>query len=333
MPKITRTLALSTLAIAAAFSAAGAAQAADRFKVTSVDCEQFFLWRHTPVIHYDIVDERKGDYETDMGPDYFRQAASRTVEFCDRTSFKPETPLAAPRRIRGIWFQSNDGQFKILFDVDRGAVDASAGVTNRIGDRYAARRQADARHEAQLEEIRTREARAQEVRAAEAKAAQDKAAAEAKAAQDKVAAENAREQLFFDRMDLQVSRLGTQVSPADFALVADVRTNPFHFRKLGLAVVRTQFSRMVTDKVALFGNEFAPVFVHIADVDRFTRSGETVMLALKVVERGEVERCYGSLPEIILSALKAEPIYGDYVGAYTCPGEDCNHVFDPPPPT
>ena len=115
--------------------------------------------------------------------------------------------------------------------------------------------------------------------------------------------------------------------------MADVRTNPFHFKKLGLAVLPTTFNRMVTDQIALFGNELAPVFVHIGDVDRFTTAGEVVLLALKVVDRGEVEHSYGSLPEMIVSALKAEPIYGDYVGAYTCPNGDCGHVYDAPPPT
>ena len=90
---------------------------------------------------------------------------------------------------------------------------------------------------------------------------------------------------------------------------------------------------MVSEKLALFGNDLAPIFVHIEDVDRFTRTGETVMLAFRVIERGEVERSYGSLPELIVSALKSEPIFGDYVGAYTCPGDDCQHIFDPPPPT
>ena len=123
------------------------------------------------------------------------------------------------------------------------------------------------------------------------------------------------------------------MTAANFTLVNDVRTNPYHFRKLGLAVMRTQFNRMVSDKVALFGNELAPVFVHMNDVDRFTRTGETVMLAVRVIERGEVERSYGSLPEIILSALKAEPIFGDYVGAYTCPADDCGRIFDAAPPT
>ena len=167
--------------------------------------------------------------------------------------------------------------------------------------------------------------RASEVKAAEERAARDRTVSEAKAAQDKVAAEDAREQPFFDREDLQVSRLGTETN---FTFVDDVRTNPFHFRKLGLAIVRTQFDRMVS-----FGNDLAPVVVHIDDVDRFTRSGETVMLAFKVVERGEVERSYGSLPEIVVSAMKAAPIFGAYVGAYTCPGNDCMHVFDVPPPT
>ena len=90
---------------------------------------------------------------------------------------------------------------------------------------------------------------------------------------------------------------------------------------------------MVSDKVALFGNELAPVVVHMEDVDRFTKAGEEVMLAFKVIERGEVERSYGSLPDIVLSALKEEPIFGDYVGAYTCPKGDCERLFDAPPPT
>ena len=148
-----------------------------------------------------------------------------------------------------------------------------------------------------------------------------------------MAAQNAREKAFFDRKDFQVSRLGAEVSSANFAAVADVRTNPFHFRKLGVAVIRTRFNRMVSDKVALFGNELAPVVVHMEDVDRFTKAGEEVMLAFKVIERGEVERSYGSLPDIVLSALKEEPIFGDYVGAYTCPKGDCERLFDAPPPT
>ena len=321
------------MAGAAVFAAASPAQAADKFKVTGVDCEMFFLWKHTPIIHYDIIDERRADYRTNPEADYFRQAAERTAEFCDRTSAKPQQPLGPPRRIRGIWFQSNDGQFKALFDIGTGSVDGSAGVINRIGDRWLADQQAAAQHEAQLEETRTRDARERELVAAREQAARDKTAADLKVAQDKADAENAREKLFFDRKDLQLSRLGAEVVPANFTLVQDVRTNPFHFRKLGMAVVRTQFNKMVTDKIALFGNELAPIFVHTEDVDRFTRSGETVMLALRVLERGDVERSYGSLPEIILSMLKAEPIFGDYVGAYSCPGNDCQHVFDAPPPT
>lgn len=298
------------------------AHAADKFKVTGVECEMSWQWKHTPVIHYDIIDERRGDYQTNPGADYFRGAAERTAEFCDRTSRRPETPLAPPRQIRGIWFQSNGGEFKILFDLDRTAVDMSVGIVNTIGDKFAADKQVAARQQAALEEIRTRDARASEVEAAKEKAAQDKRAAEA-----------ARESAFFGSKGVQLSRLGTEVVPANFAFIADVRNNPFHFRKLGLAVVRTQFNKMVTDKLALFGNEFAPIFLHIDDVDRFTRSGETVMLAFKVIERGEVERSYGSLPELVMSALKSEPIFGDYVGAYTCPADDCGRIFDPPPPT
>ena len=50
------------------------AHAADKFKVTSVDCEQFFLWNdHTPVIHYDIIEERKADYTTNPLTSYFEQ--------------------------------------------------------------------------------------------------------------------------------------------------------------------------------------------------------------------------------------------------------------------
>ena len=319
---VRRVLAVQALAAGMSVAAAGSALATDKFKVTNVDCETSWLWKRTPVLHYDILDERRADYEGGPGLDYFGQAAARTAAFCERTSLRPESPMNPPRKVRGVWFQSNDGQFKALYDLDRGAVDLGAGVINQIGDRFAVRQKAAAEHAAQLEEVRTREARARELKAAEEKAAQDK-----------VVAENAREQLFFGRRDLQVSRLGVEVAPTNFALVQDVRTNPFHFRKLGVAVVRTQFNRMVTAKVALFGNDLAPILVHIEDVDRFTRSGETVMLAMKVVERGEVERSYGSVPEIVLSALKAEPIYGDYVGAYTCPGDDCNHVFDAPPPT
>ena len=302
--------------------AVGQAQAADKFKVTSVDCEWFWQWKHTPVIHYDIVEERRADYNVNPDADYFRQAALRTVEHCDRTSSKPQQPLGPPRRIRGVFFRSNDGRFEVLYDLDASGFDPLAGIRNDIADRYAADQRMAEQHQRQLDEIGNREARAKQVKDAEAKAVQDR-----------VAAENAREKLFFDRRDLQVSRLGTEATAANFTFVDDVRTNPFHFRKLGLAVVRTQFNRMLNDRLALFGNDLAPVLVHIEDVDRFTRSGETVMLAFKVIERGEVERSYGSLPEILLSALKAEPIFGVYVGAYTCPGNDCTHVFDAPPPT
>ena len=331
--------ALPLLAVAWA-AGAGPAHAADKFKVTNVECELFWLWKHTPVLHYDIVDERKADYDANPADEYFRQAAARTAEYCDRTSARPQTPLNPPRKIRGIWFQSNDGAFKILYDLDHDAVDASAGVVNTIGDRYAAGKRAEAQHQAELEAIRTRETRAEEVRLAELEAtarreaqAREIKAAEAKAARDKVVAEVARESVFFGSRDLQLARLGAAATAANFATIDNVRTNPFHYKKLGVAVVRTQFNRMVTDKLALFGNELAPILVHIEDVDRFTRSGETVMLALKIIERGEVERSYGSLPEIIVSALKAEPIFGDYVGAYTCPGDDCQHIFDAPPPT
>lgn len=313
---------LPALLASAAITGILPAKAADKFKVTNVECEMSWLWKHTPVIHYDIVDERRSDYESNPASEYFRSAAARTAEFCDRTSPKPESPLAPPRKIRGIWFQSNDGTFKILFDLNRENIDLSVGILNRIGDKHAADQRAADQQTARLEEIRTREARAQQAKAAEARAAQQKADAE-----------NAREAQFFERSDLQIARLGTKVTRDNFAFVPDVRTNPFHFRKLGLAVVRTQFNKMVSDKLALFGNELAPIFVHIEDVDRFTHTGETVMLALKVVERGDVERSYGSLPEIILSALKAEPIFGDYVGAYSCPADDCGRIFDVPPPS
>lgn len=308
---------------------AGPAHAADKFKVTSVNCELFWLWKRTPTLYYDIVDERRSDYDTNPPPDYFREAAVRTAEFCNRTSAQPQQALGPPRKIRGIWFQSNDGKFKVLYNLDDGSVDFSAGVTNQIGDRHAE----ELRAAAQLEQIRTREARDREVRAAEQKAEEDRVADARKAEQDKAAAEDAHQKAFFDSRDLQVARLGAAVTKANFAAVQDVRTNQFHFRKLGVAVVRTEFNRMVSDSVALFGNEIAPVFVHIEDVDRFTRSGETVLLALKITERGEVERSYGSLPEVLLSALKAEPLFGEYVGAYTCPRDDCGHVFDVPPPT
>ena len=322
--------ALSTLVAATlTFAAGDEALAADKFKVTSVDCEMFSLFRHTPVINYDIVEERAADYRVTPDAEYFRLPALRTADYCNRVSDKPQAPLAPPRKIRGVWFQSNDGRFKALFDLDSGGLDRSAMVTNRIAEQYAADQRtaaqkagAERQHEAHLEEIRTREARAQEVKAAEDKAKQER-----------IAAENARERVFFARKDLQVSRLGTEVAPPNFALVDDVRTNPFHFRKLGLAVVRSQFNRMISANVALFGNELAPILVHIDDVDRFTKSGETVMLALRVEERGNVERSYGSIPEIIISALKAEPLFGEYVGAYSCPGNDCAHVFDAPPPS
>ena len=121
-------------------------------------------------------------------------------------------------------------------------------------------------------------------------ATQETKAAQAKAEQDRAAAENARDSLFFVRPDLQVSRLGTAVASANFAQIQDVRVNPFHFRKLGLAVVRTRFNRMVSDDVALFSDEFAPILLQVQDVDRSTRSGEIVMLAFEVTERGEVER-------------------------------------------
>ena len=149
---------------AAVFAAVGPAHALDKFKVTSVDCEMFWLWKHTPVIHYDIVDERRADYNVNPDGEYFRAAAARTAEYCDRTSAKAESPMNPPRKIRGVWFQSNDGRFKILFDLDRGGVDVSAGVTNLIGDRYAVDQRAAAQHAAQLEEIATREARAREVK-------------------------------------------------------------------------------------------------------------------------------------------------------------------------
>ncbi len=231
-----------------------------------------------------------------------------------------------------MWFQSNDGEFKARFDLDRGAVDASAGITNRIGDRHAVALRAQAQHEAQLAEIRTRDARERELRAAREQAARDKAAAELKASQEQAAAAAARDAAFLARPDLQLARLGTKVRLEHFTTLEDVRTNPYHFQKLGFAVVRTKFARMLTDKVALFGSELQPLFVHIGDVDRFTRAGETVMLAMRVVERGEAERSYGSLPEIILSMMKAEPVWADYVGAYTCPGDDCGHLLDVPPP-
>ena len=112
------------LAGLSALAMASPAHAVDKFKVTSVDCEMFWLWKHTPVLHYDIIDERRPDYNVNPGADYFGQAASRTAEFCDRTSAKPQTPLNPPRKIRGIWFQSNDGQFKILYDLDHGSVGA-----------------------------------------------------------------------------------------------------------------------------------------------------------------------------------------------------------------
>ena len=351
MPRRSRGAALPLVLAGAWALAAGPAHAADKFKVTSVNCELFWLWKRTPTLYYDIVDERRPDYDTNPAPDYFREAAVRTAEFCNRTSAQPQQALGPPRKIRGIWFHSNDGQFKILYNLDDGSLDTSAGVTNRIGDQHAE----ELRAAAQLEQIRTREARDREVRAAEQKAEQDRVAAintaeenrvvaakkaqedrvadARKAEQDKAAAEDAREKAFFDSRDLQVARLGAAVTKANFAAVQDVRTNPFHFRKLGVAVVRTEFNRMVSDSVALFGNEIAPVFVHIEDVDRFTRSGETVLLALKITERGEVERSYGSLPEVLLSALKADPLFGEYVGAYTCPRDDCNHVFDASPPT
>ncbi len=331
---------LSLLLAAGCLFTAGTAQAADKFKVTSVDCEMFWLWKHTPVLHYDISDERKGDYDVNPDASYFRQAAERTAEYCDRTSARPQQPLGPPRRIRGVWFQSNDGQFKVLFDLDAGGVDTSAGIVNGIGDRHLAQVQAEARHAAQLEEIRTRDARERELQAAREKAASDKTAADAKAAQDQTAAVAAREKLFFDRPDLQLARLGTAVkaaqdqaaavaareklffdrpdlqlarlgtavTAANFTSVANVRTNPFHFQKLGLAVVWAQFNRMLTADTALFGNELAPLVLRIGDVDRFTRSGETVMLAFKVIKRGDAERSYGSLPEAVLSLMKAEPL-------------------------
>lgn len=305
-------------------AAAGPVQAADKFKVTSAECEMFWLFRHTPVVNYDIVDERVADYRANPDAEYFRQAAQRTAEYCDRTSGKPQAPLGPPRKIRGVWFQSNDGKFKALFDLDSDAIDFSAGVINRIADQFAADQRAatqkaaaEQRHEAQLEEVRTREARAREVKEAEEKVKRERSAAE-----------SARQKAFFDSRDLQVARLGTAVQMANFTFVTDVRTNPFHFKKLGFAVVRTQFNRMMSEKVAMFGNELAPIFVHLEDVDRFTKSGETVMLAFKVVERVDVERSYGSIPEIILSSLKSEPLFGEYVGAYSCPGDDCQHIFD-----
>ena len=299
---------------------ASPAHAIDKFKVTSVDCEMFFLWKHTPVLHYDIVDERRADYQHDLPPDYFQQAAERTAAYCERTSDQKQQPLGPPRKIRGIWFQSNDEQVKMLYSFDQNGVELSAGVVNRIGDKALADRRAASQQAAQVEEARAREARAQEVRAAQAKTEQDKAAAE-----------TARESAFFARRDLQMARLGAEISLANFAQVGDVRTNPFHYKKLGVAVVRTSFNKMVTEKLALFGNELAPIFVHIDDVDRFTRSGETVMLAFRPLERGDVERSYGSVPELILSAIKQEPLFGEYVGAYTCPGDDCTRIFDTPP--
>ena len=314
-------MALPMLVAAWAFGS-GAAHAADKFKVTNVDCEQFYLWKHTPVMHYDIVPERRVDYETNPPGEYFAQAAVRTAEYCDRTSVRPASIYAAPRKIRGVWFQSNDGMFKALYDLDHLGLDASVAMVNTIGERHAAAVRTAAEHQAQLDEINSREARAREVKEAEEKAARDKQAAEA-----------ARQAAFFGSRDLQVARLGAAVTAANFTTLDAVRTNPFHFRRLGLAIVRTQFNRMVTDKIAMFGNEMAPVFVHITDVDRFTRSGETVMLAMRVIERGEVERSYGSLPEILLSAMKSEPLFGDYVGAYTCLGDDCQRIFDTAPPT
>ncbi len=331
--------ALPLLAVAWA-AGAGPAHATDKFKVTNVECEMFWLWKHTPVLHYDIVDERRSDYEGGPAADYFRQAAARTAEYCDRTSAKPQVPGQPPRRIKGIWFHSNDGAFKAFFDLETDAVDASAGIVNTIGDRYVAKKRDEAQHQAELEAIRTRDARAEEVRQAELQAAKvreakarEVKAAEVKAAQDKLAAEIAREAVFFGRRDLQLSRLGAAVTVDNFAAIDAVRANPYHYRKLGLAVVQAQFSRMVTDKIALFGNDLAPIYVFITDVDRFTRSGETVMLAIRVSDRVEAERSYGSLPEIIVSAFKSDTIIGEYVGAYSCPGGDCQHIFDPPPPT
>ena len=312
-------MALPMLAAAWAFGA-GPAHATDKFKVTTVDCEQFWQWKHTPVIHYDIVPERRTDYETNPPGEYFAQAAVRTADYCDRTSVAPSSIYNPPRKIRGIWFQSNDGMFKVLYDLDHLGIEASVAVVNTIGERHAAAVRTAAEHQAQLDEINSREARAREVKEAEEKAARDK-----------LAAENAREAAFFGSRDLQATRLGAPVTAANITNLDAVRVNPFHFQKLGVTVVRTQFNRMVNEKVALFGNELAPVFVHITDVDRFTRSGETVLLAFRVIERGEVERSYGTLPEALMSLMKSEPIFGDYVGAYTCPGDDCTRVFDAPP--
>ena len=338
-----------------ALAVAGEARAADRFKVTSVDCETFWLFKRTPVLHYDIVDERTADYNANPGGEYFRQAASRTAEYCDRTSNKPKSPLGPPRAIRGIWFQSNDGRFKALFDLDGNGVDVSAGVVNRVADEFAAdqrstahkasaeqqqaaqqaaaeRQQAaqkaatERQHQAQLDEVRTREARAREIKDAEDKIKRDR-----------MAAENARVMAFFEWRDLQVARIGTAVHQESFTNVDSVRTNPFHYRRLGMAVVRTTFNRMMSEKVAMFGSVLAPIFLHMEDVDRFTTSGETVMLAFRVTERGDVERSYGSIPEIILSSLKSEPLFGEYVGAYSCPSMgstiDCERIFDVPPPS
>ena len=173
-----------------------------------------------------------------------------------------------------------------------------------------------------LEELKTRDARAQEL----------KETAE-RIAQAKVAARKAREDAFLHNDALQISRLGTKVVLANFANIQDVRDNPFHYKRLGLAVIGTTFHRMRDEKTAEFGNDFAPIILHIDDPDRFAHSGEAVMLAFQVDTRVEIERKYGSLPEIIISAMTKEPIYGVYVGAYTCPAGDCSRLLDAPPPT
>ena len=301
------------------------AHASSKFDNQVVDCEQFFLFQRTPVLKYDIPKDHETDYTQDNGQEYWGAAADRLKAYCESLPNQPAaSPLGPRRRIVGVWFQSRDDRFKLLWNTDEHRVDGRVNVVNVIDDLA----QQDRKHKQQLADIALRAQRQQEVVDAENRAKADAAARASALLQQKAAQEVDMKQAFFLDRAAQMKRLGTQVDQSDFVSAEALRTNAFHYKKSGRPVViETTFNRMLDDKTAFFGNDADPIFVTVPDPDHFLVSGQRFMIAMTVTNPTG-EELHNSFGEMFMAKLMRPSVNGSYVGSFACQQTSCNNLYD-----
>jgi hypothetical protein len=283
---------------------ASRASVSEKFDNPKIDCEQYFLYQHTPVVKYDIPADHRDDYKHDNGADYWSEPAAHFKDYCEHLPNQPRELPGGPRRhIVGIWFQSNDGTFKFLWNTDDNKVDYRVPVRNEI----AAEERRRVQHEQELKDIEMQNLRQQQIVEAQAKAQRDNIAAQEKNQEAAIAADakaraemeafkkaseqarNDKERRFLnDENHLQEKKFGSK-EPVQFIISPQmVAVNQFRYQNKVIAF-RAQFSRMISADTALFGGPLNPLIVEgitpLFDQrtgkreDRFIRPNQDVFIA------------------------------------------------------